>query len=47
MNYRCSVCEGRMNRWMYPPIKRYDKFGRSLAIYKCVECGNEETHPDI
>jgi DNA-directed RNA polymerase subunit RPC12/RpoP len=38
MLYRCSLCEGRMNRWRYPAIARQDKFGRQLVIYKCVEC---------
>jgi uncharacterized protein with PIN domain len=47
MLYRCPLCEGKMNRWRYPAIKRQDNFGRQLVIYKCVECGNEETYPDI
>ncbi|WP_167879321.1 hypothetical protein [Methanococcoides vulcani] len=47
MNYRCPLCEGRMNRWRYPTIKRHDNFGRALVIYKCIECGNEETYPDL
>ena len=47
MLYRCSLCEGKMNRWRYPAIARQDKFGRQLVIYKCVECGNEETYPDL
>ncbi|WP_154717885.1 hypothetical protein [Methanolobus vulcani] len=47
MNYRCPVCEGKMNRWRYPVLKRYDHFGRTLAIYKCVECGHEEMYPDF
>ncbi|WP_160174984.1 hypothetical protein [Methanococcoides methylutens] len=47
MNYRCSVCQGRMNRWRFPTIKRHDNFGRQLVIYKCIDCGNEETYPDL
>ncbi|WP_407355369.1 hypothetical protein [Methanolobus sp. WCC5] len=46
MNYRCPECDGKMNRWRYPVLKRYDHFGRTLAIYKCVECGHEEMYPD-
>ncbi|WP_319506413.1 hypothetical protein [uncultured Methanolobus sp.] len=47
MNYRCPLCEGKMNRWRYPVLKKSDQFGSTLAIYKCVECGREETYPDI
>ncbi|OJH48420.1 hypothetical protein [Methanohalophilus portucalensis] len=47
MNYRCSLCEGKMNRWRYPALKRHDQFGRNLVVYKCIECGNEEMYPDL
>ena len=47
MNYRCKIYEGKMNRWRFPTMKRHDQFGRQLVVYKCVECGEEETYPDI
>ena len=47
MNYRCKICDGKMNRWRFPTMKRHDQFGRQLVVYKCIECGEEETYPDI
>lgn len=39
----CPECEGKMNLYRYPTSKRFDHLGRKLVIYKCVECGYEET----
>jgi hypothetical protein len=39
-------CEGKMNRFRYPILKRVDHLGRKLFIYKCVECGHEEQHAE-
>jgi DNA-directed RNA polymerase subunit RPC12/RpoP len=41
MMHYCPECEGKMNLFRYPTIKRFDHLGRKLVIYKCVECGHE------
>jgi len=38
----CLECEGRMNFFRYPVLKRFDHHGRKLVVYKCIECGHEE-----
>lgn len=42
---RLCECGGRMNRFRFPVIRRTDAFGRQLYVFKCIECGNEETFP--
>jgi hypothetical protein len=42
MVHYCLECEGKMNLFRYPALKRFDHMGRKLVIYKCVECGLEE-----
>jgi RNase P subunit RPR2 len=42
----CPECEGRMNFFRYPVLKRFDHHGRKLVVYKCIECGHEEQFTD-
>ncbi|WP_462273328.1 hypothetical protein [Methanohalophilus sp.] len=44
MNYRCRLCEGKMNRWRYPALKRHDQFGRNLVVTGVF---NVEMYPDL